>query len=81
MLYNYELPGGDFVKYKGRLYCWAGITSNGKIKFTDKMLQVLNIQAGTELLVIRSSNIALGLAAKGLLLEKIKNYRDRIKTH
>lgn len=43
------------------------------------MLQVLDIQASTELLVSRSSNIALGLAAKGPLLEKIKTIEIGLK--
>ncbi len=79
ILSNYELPEGDFIRYKGRLYCWTNVTSEGKIEFREKMLEALDISIGTELLAIKSSNIAFAMSARGLLLERVKNYIGTIQ--
>lgn len=41
-------------------------------------LSVLKLQAGIELLSIRSSDIAFTMGAKGPLLEKVHNFQGNI---
>lgn len=81
ILSNYKLPEGDFIRYKGRLYCWTNVTGEGKIEFREEILEVLDIALGTELLVIRSSNIAFAMSARGPLLERAKNYTGTIQVY
>lgn len=81
MLCNYELPQGQFVKYKGRIYCWIPIFEDGIIRFTDDMLKILHIPVGTKLLSIRSSNIAFTMGAKGPLLKKAEMYHGTIEVY
>ncbi len=78
---SYGLPEGDFIKYKGRLYCWTDINHEGKIKFREEMLETLDISIGTKLLFIRSSNIAFAMGARGPLLERAKNYTGTIRIY
>ncbi len=77
-LQNYTLPYGEFVKYKGRSYCWAGISETGRITLTPSMMEFLNIKPGMELLSIRSSDIAFTMGAKGPLLERAENFEGDI---
>ncbi len=80
-LCNYELPQGEFVKYKGRLYCWLNISSDGKIKITQNMMDTLEIKRDDKLLSIRSSDIAFAMGAKGPLLEKAENFDGEIEIY
>lgn len=77
-LLEYTLPCGSFVKYKGRSYCWTEISETGKIALTKEMMKFLSVEPGTELLSIRSSDIAFTMGAKGPLLEKAENYDGEI---
>lgn len=74
-LCNYDLKEGEFVKYKGRIYCWTYISDDGSIKLTEDILETLDISIGMELLSIRSSDIAFTMGAKGPLLEKSHNFK------
>lgn len=77
-LMNYTSGCGEFIKYKGRFYCWADISADGKLVLSKHMLNFLNIAFGTELLCIRSSNIAFTMGAKGPLIDKAQNYKGVI---
>lgn len=77
-LQSYALPRGEFVKYKGRFYCWADISETGQIVLTPSMLEFLNIKPDMELLSIRSSDIAFTMGAKGPLLEKAEKFEGVI---
>ena len=77
-LLEYTTNSGEFVKYKGRWYCWVNISPDGKIKLTEEMMKFLDLQIGMELLSIRSSDIAFTMGAKGPLLEKSLNYKGEI---
>jgi len=78
-LCEYELPEGEFVKYKGRFYCWTEITETGTIKLTEPMMKQLELTIGLKLLSIRSSDIAFTMGAKGPLLDKADNYNGTIE--
>ncbi|WP_032122485.1 hypothetical protein [Clostridium amazonitimonense] len=80
-LCNYELAQGEFVKYKGRLYCWLNISSDGKIQITPNMMNTLEINIGDKLLSIRGSDIGFTMGAKGPLLEKAENFHGEIEIY
>ncbi len=80
-LCDYKLPEGKFIEYKGRKYCWKKISKDGSIQLTEEMMQELELSIGMELLSIRSSNIAFTMGAKGILLERAKNYKGEIEKY
>jgi len=69
---------GEFLRYKGRSYCWADITEAGRIFLTEEMMAFLGLKPGMRLLSIRSSDIAFTMGAKGPLLEKAERYEGTI---
>ncbi len=73
-LCDYELPKGVFIKYKGRYYCWTDITNEGKFSLDIEMMKMFDLEIGTKLLCIRSSNIAFTMGLKGTLMERARNY-------
>ena len=77
-LSNYTSKYGEFIKYKGRYYCWVDMSEAGQIFLTEEMMTFLNIEAGMPLLSIRSSNIAFTMGAKGPLLEKARRYEGEM---
>ncbi len=77
-LMNYTSHSGEFIRYKGRFYCWTDISSDGKLILSEDMMNFLNIAPGMELLSIRSSDIAFTMGAKGPLLEKAEKYNGVI---
>lgn len=74
MLAEHSLPEGTFVKYKGRSYCRLSVSANGRLVLTEEMLGFLHLNAGDELLAIRSSDIAFTMGAKGVLIERAHEY-------
>ncbi len=48
---------GEFIKYKGRSYCYGRISQEGQILLTKKMMDFLKVRPGMELLYC-SSDIA-----------------------
>ena len=77
-LLNYDPESGDFIKYKGRTYCWTSISEKGQIILSHDMMKALKLTPGMQLLSIRSSDIAFTMGAKGPLLEKAENYKGEI---
>lgn len=77
-LKNYTARQGEFIKYKGRSYCWVDIANDGALSLTEKMMDFLCIKSNMQLLSIRSSDIAFTMGAKGPLLEKSDNYDGEI---
>ncbi|BAK44749.1 hypothetical protein [Eggerthella sp. YY7918] len=77
-LRDYLVAEGEFVPYKGRAYCWTNISAGGVIRLTSDMLRFLELREGMELLVIRSSDIAFAMGAKGPLLDRAEAYSGEI---
>lgn len=77
-LQNYQTADGEFIKYKGRSYCWVNISENGVIQLNQQILDFLNLKIGMELLSIRSSDIAFTMGAIDPLLERADNYEGEI---
>ncbi len=80
-LRDYKTNEGEFIKYKGRLYCWLTITNEGLLKLTDKILNDLSLKKGDKLLSIRGSDIAFVMGVKGPLIEKGNNFEGEIKLY
>ena len=80
-LLNYQTAEGEFVKYKGRSYCWINISENGVIQLNQQILDFLNLKIRMELLSIRSSDIAFTMGAPGPLPERADNYEGEIKIY
>ncbi len=81
VLQNYQTTEGEFIKYKGRSYCWINISENGVIQLNLHILDFLNLKIGMELLSIRSSDIAFTMGATDPLLERANNYEGEIKIY
>lgn len=77
-LQEYRTPEGEFLRYKGRSYCWMGISAAGVLQLKQDMVKFLGLRVGMELLSIRSSDIAFTMGAKGPLLEKAEHYEGEI---
>lgn len=77
-LRNYASGCGEFIKYKGRSYCWTDISEDGQIVLTDGMMKFLQIEPEMQLLSIRSSDIAFTMGAKGPLMERVENFEGEI---
>ena len=65
---------GTLIPYKGRSYTWLPIKEEGTIILSASLMDQLCLHVGTELLSIRSSDIAFTMGAKGPLLEKAHDY-------
>ena len=81
LLSDYKIPEGEFVKYKGRLYCWLSISSNGVLQLNDTILNTLSIKIGDKLLSIRGSDISFVMGVKGPLIERAINFEGNIEVY
>ena len=70
---------GEFIKHKGRLYCWNRIDETGKLRLSRGMVEALEIEIGSKLLCIRGSDIAFCMGLKGELIERAENYNGEIE--
>jgi hypothetical protein len=75
-LANFELEKGKAIKFKGRLYCWVSIENDGVIILPQYTQKAYNIKPGDYLLSIRGSDIALGFAVKGIIIEEAKKHPE-----
>lgn len=80
-LSDYKTGEGEFIKYKGRLYCWCSISETGRLKMNEKMIEVLDINIGDKLLSIRSSDIAFCMGQKGKIIKRAENYQGEIMVY
>jgi hypothetical protein len=71
-----SLEEGQPVRYKGRNYCRFIIDSNGRFFLSPQALEAYQVRPGDRLLSIRSSDIAIGMAAKGPLIELAKKHPE-----
>ena len=76
-----SLPEGEFIQYKGRSYAWLHIDDSGLVKLTQKIMDKLQLSSGTELLSIRSSDIAFTMGAKGPLLDRAYKYSGKVESY
>lgn len=69
LLHDYKISEGEFVKYKGRLYCWINLNQD-LITLSNNILKILDLKIGDKLLSIRGSDIAFVMGVKGPLIER-----------
>ncbi|WP_235315076.1 hypothetical protein [Porphyromonas gulae] len=69
---------GKLITYKGRGYTWVPIGEGGMISLTPELMKALRLQVHSELLAIRSINIAFTMGAKGPLWEKAQAFNGEI---
>jgi len=67
-LWQCKKPEQEFIKYKGRKYCWISI-NNGELILKENTFSVCDLKIGYKLLSIRSSNIVFTLGVKGPIIE------------
>ncbi|MFZ6031163.1 MAG: hypothetical protein ACOYYS_25930 [Chloroflexota bacterium] len=67
-LAEYRLDEGQTVRYKGRSYCWAGFSPDGRLQLSAKTLAAYDVKEGDRLLSIRGSNLAFVMGVRGPLI-------------
>ena len=77
-LWECRIPEQEFIKYKGRKYCWIPINC-GKLVLNKNTLTECDLIIDDKLLSIRSSNIAFTLGVKGPIIEQAKKYSGEIE--
>lgn len=80
-LIDYQIDEGEFVKYKGRLYCWQSVSKTGVLQFTDTLLNTLSLKVNDKLLSIRGSDIAFVMGVKGPLIERANSFEGKIEVY
>jgi hypothetical protein len=75
---NDEQVHEEWIQYKGRKYTCRK-NNAGKVVLTAKDLEELEIESGKELMCIRGTDIVFSFAAKGLLIEKMKQYDGELE--
>ncbi|HPF17549.1 MAG TPA: hypothetical protein PLN92_08220 [Thermotogota bacterium] len=75
---NDEQIHEKWIQYKGRKYSCRK-NNDGIIRLTKTDLEELEINSGTELMCIRGTDIAFSFAAKGILIEKMKQYDGELE--
>lgn len=80
-LRDYKIPEGEFIKYKGRIYCWLYISEKGILHFNDEILKTLSLNIDDKLLSIRSSDIAFTMGVKGPLIERAESFEGHIDVY
>jgi hypothetical protein len=60
---------GEAIKYRGRYYFRSWIHEN-TLKLEPEVLEIFGAKPGDRLLSIRSSNIAIGMAVRGSIIEE-----------
>jgi hypothetical protein len=71
-----SLAEGQPVMYKGRNYCRFILDKDGRFFLSPNALEAYEIKPGDSLLSIRSSDIAIGMAAKGPLIVLAKTHPE-----
>ena len=75
-LSNFELSKDDTISYRNRIYIWSEFSSNGSIILPIKTLKLFGIKPGDHVLSIRGSNLGLGIAIKGPIINEAKKHGE-----
>ncbi|MBK5721803.1 hypothetical protein JGH11_13060 [Dysgonomonas sp. Marseille-P4677] len=81
LLNDYKTKEGEFLKYKGRLYCWLPVSDDGILQFTEDIIKILSLKIGDKLLSIRGSDVAFVMGVKGRLVEYATKSNDAIEVY
>jgi hypothetical protein len=75
-LAGFGIEEGKMAPFKKRFICWVQIYPGGRIVLPQGVMKVFGIKTGDYLLSIRSSNIAIGMAVQGPLIEIAKKHPE-----
>ena len=73
-LANFQLTEGAVVDYQGRTFSWVELRE-GVIQVPPGTLERYGVQIGDKLLVIRGSDLALGFAVRGPIIEEAEKHQ------
>jgi hypothetical protein len=76
---SFEVPESEPRPFKGRLCCWVSTDGRGSFGLKSEAMEAYGVGPGSELLVIRSSDIAFGMAARGPLIGAARGYAGIIE--
>lgn len=75
------LEPGVPIPHKGRQYCWTPLINSSLIFLNETMLDVFELQEGSRLMVIRSSNLAFTMGARGRLWQRAQRYSGLLEEY
>lgn len=75
-LRSFQMPEARTVRMHGRTYCWTTIQEGGYILLPLQTLRQYEIVPGDRLLAVRGSEVALGFAVRGPLVEEAVNHPE-----
>lgn len=75
-LENMQLAEGEATVVKGRVYCWVKMNPYGSIAVPLATLKKYGVHSGSDVLVVRGSNVALGFIARGPIFEEAKKHPE-----
>jgi ribosomal protein L24 len=75
-LAEYQIPKGEAVKYKGRLYGWTCVIPGGSLKLSNTTLATFGVNHGDRLLVIRGSHMGFAMGVKGPIIEAARQHPE-----
>ena len=71
-LAEFQLNEGEPVKIGTRIYCWVTLNSNGEFFVPLETLKQYGVHAGSRLLSVRGSCVALAFIVKGPIIAEAK---------
>ena len=74
-LASFELPEGEVSEIDGRHYGWVAVR-DGSVRLSRAMLSSYGIDTGGCLLVMRGSHMAIGLIARGIIVEEGRRHPE-----
>lgn len=74
-LSDFQVPEGEPVAHKERLYCWVHLRE-GAVTIPPATLSGYGVSIGDRLLVVRGSSLALGFAVRGPIVEEATRHSE-----
>lgn len=75
-LRTFQMPEARVVRVEGRSFCWASIEEGGYLRLPEETLREYDILPGDRLLTVRGSDLALGFARTGPLVDEALTHRE-----
>jgi len=69
-LRTFQMPEARTVRLEGRAFCWTTIEEGGYISLPEQTLREYEILPGDRLLTVRGSDLALGFALSGPIIDE-----------
>jgi bifunctional DNA-binding transcriptional regulator/antitoxin component of YhaV-PrlF toxin-antitoxin module len=75
-LRTFQMPEARVVRVEGRAFCWAGVDEGNYITLPGLTLREYGIIPGDRLLTVRGSELALGFALRGPIVDEAATLPD-----